>query len=71
MKLLYTKSGIFVERKEIEYYVCSCTYNEGEKKHQEVVTKRFMNQNLMSKSEGYVKSILMVDQKHKEYDLFR
>lgn len=41
------------------------------KNHQEVVTKRFMNQTLMSKSEGYIKSILMVDQKHKDYDLFR
>lgn len=41
------------------------------KNHQELVTKRFMNQTLMSKSKGYVKSILMVDQKHKEYDLFR
>ena len=31
----------------------------------------FTPETLMSKSEGYVKSFLLLDSKHKDYDLFR
>lgn len=41
------------------------------KGHQEDVVERFSKRNLMSKSEGYVKSFLLLDSKHKDYDLFR
>ncbi|MFA7417029.1 MAG: antibiotic biosynthesis monooxygenase [Acholeplasma sp.] len=41
------------------------------KNHQADVIERFMSRNLMSKSKGYVKSILLLDSKHKDFDLFR
>lgn len=41
------------------------------KNHQEDVIGRFSKQTLMSKSEGYVKSFLLLDSKNKEYDVFR
>ncbi|WP_162146899.1 antibiotic biosynthesis monooxygenase family protein [Acholeplasma granularum] len=41
------------------------------KNHQEEVIKRFLNKNLMSKSPGYIKSLLLLDSKGKDYDVFR
>lgn len=41
------------------------------KDHQTAIIERFSNQTLMSKFDGYIKSLLMLDSKHKDYDLFR